>query len=34
MGPGELFGVEIGDREGNVGWRGVLGCLIGILFGC
>ena len=28
------LGVEIGDREGNVGWRGVLGCLFGVSFGC
>ena len=28
------LGVETGDREGNVGWRGVLGCLLGVFFGC
>ena len=28
------LGVEIGDRESNVGWRGVLECLFGVFLGC
>ena len=28
------LGVEIGDREVVVGWRVVLGCLLGIFLGC
>ena len=28
------LGVEIGDWEVVVGWRGVWGCLLGVFLGC
>ena len=34
MRPGELLGVKMAKREGNVGESGVSMCWVGVFFGC